>query len=1520
MKKVISVISVLLVLMLGFVLTLKTTKAQALEDAKLFAKLNVANEDINSDSVCLDPYYSCSLDTNTAGLGPTITLKQAIPLAGSDGFIVRIKNLDNNAVLTRMLIRTSNDDGYTPTQSVVTFYDMEGNKTLSDKPSNRGLLIPASFDGVMVIEWSEMVPFRKNKTDDWTNLANTSNKLVKGSEGNTAFPSDNLTSIALRVEKSAAHATVNPIVLSNVYTYSYADEDYTVIKYNNPWLDSGSNDDGALFKYPTTASTILEALGEAGRALDSGAVCVDPLDPVADSSNVSGVGGTIVLKSQFYFGNSDGIVFRIKNPTDVELTTRIYISTTDGTNGIKSQYTLNNATVMFVNLDGTIRQRTDSGRPVTIYANFDGYMVLPWNQFTAYNYNGTTNWGAATDANKLVRGGEGQKAYPVGSIRNIEFYIHQKDSHTTANIDPFILGDLFAYTQGESSYTIIRKEDPFSSSVSGTASGKLDVYAYPTTKQTYNYTIDGVATLESDNAKILSADQGMEVAYGNRFSIIVTPKDGASIVKTTIDGVDFNVENPIVNLTREAATHTINVVTARETLYSLVVTGNFDRFTAKVNDSAYTTSQNIAENTTVEVELTPKTGFYLNKVLVNGEAVTLVDGKYTFNITNNSTVQVDAQYAYNEFNNPALINSQLNGEAMVFDPNIGADKNQGGHIYTRKNMTLAGTDGIAFRVKNLENTDYIVDTIFLQLTNNWGYSLYDATIKYIALDGTVTENSMSARQVKIPANFDGYMLIEYSQLVTIRTGGSSWDWSKNGSNKISKSDYPVESLLSLDLYFPKQCEGINELVLGTDVYTLTYDGNNVTIKQYLDSLTITGNSMANTVSVKNYPAGTVAVTCDNTNVTLEKSSYIYGETVKITPKDGYTIVSAKFGADDMVDDGTGSFVIRISKAYDANIAITVEATQLTYYNVTVNFNANHANVSVQDTPYTAIAKFVEGSHVVVEISVKEGFVIESVTLNGAQAQLAEGKLEFDLTADATISVETQYAYTLLSKFENAQSELTNNSIVFDPVATEGGQNQGGTISFAKAASLKGADAIAFRVKNLESYNYDIHTFYLHLTNNWSYSLMSAKIKFVALDGTATEATFSRRAITIPANFDGYMIIEFTELVPIKTGGSDWIWTLGDSDKIAKADFPVESLSTIGIFFPFSDVNAKANELVFGNDVFTIVHGEDGDTIKQFSNALKMEGHTVVSTVKVSNYIVFESNLACENQNVEVNLTKFHYGDTITVTPKAGYIIESTAMGDEAFTKGEDGVYSFKVTKAYGENMTLTVVATSVTVVTFNVGENVETSLDTNELKLGEGNTTVEFTLTFTTGYEVDYVKVNGTTLEAQNGIYIFNATQDSTVEIRAKLTEYTITYNLDGGTNNANNKAIFTVNDSFALLDPTKEGYEFLGWYVIAEGDAHEDIVRVPAGTAKNLVVYALWEKVETPVDPVTQAPTTQAPTTQAPTTQAPKTTTKAPDTTTVEPAQTGKKKGCKNALVPSILGVAFLLGSIVVIKRKREE
>ena len=71
------------------------------------------------------------------------------------------------------------------------------------------------------------------------------------------------------------------------------------------------------------------------------------------------------------------------------------------------------------------------------------------------------------------------------------------------------------------------------------------------------------------------------------------------------------------------------------------------------------------------------------------------------------------------------------------------------------------------------------------------------------------------------------------------------------------------------------------------------------------------------------------------------------------------------------------------------------------------------------------------------------------------------------------------------------------------------------------------------------------------------------------------------------------------------------------------------------------------------------------------------------------------------------------------------------------------------------------------------------------------------------------------------------------------------------------------------------------------------------------------------PIDRTPVITTTEEPapvtTTEAP---APETTTKAPVTEAPAPV----KKGCKGALVPSIIGVVLLLGSIVVIKRKREE
>ena len=93
---------------------------------------------------------------------------------------------------------------------------------------------------------------------------------------------------------------------------------------------------------------------------------------------------------------------------------------------------------------------------------------------------------------------------------------------------------------------------------------------------------------------------------------------------------------------------------------------------------------------------------------------------------------------------------------------------------------------------------------------------------------------------------------------------------------------------------------------------------------------------------------------------------------------------------------------------------------------------------------------------------------------------------------------------------------------------------------------------------------------------------------------------------------------------------------------------------------------------------------------------------------------------------------------------------------------------------------------------------------------------------------------------------------------------------------------------------PEVEGYEFDGWYL--DRDFTTPFTNRTA--SRDIEVFAKYSKIEEET-PVTEAP--------------------APETTTSPSETAPKKKGCKGALVPSIVGVVFLLGSIVVIKRKKE-
>ena len=103
--------------------------------------------------------------------------------------------------------------------------------------------------------------------------------------------------------------------------------------------------------------------------------------------------------------------------------------------------------------------------------------------------------------------------------------------------------------------------------------------------------------------------------------------------------------------------------------------------------------------------------------------------------------------------------------------------------------------------------------------------------------------------------------------------------------------------------------------------------------------------------------------------------------------------------------------------------------------------------------------------------------------------------------------------------------------------------------------------------------------------------------------------------------------------------------------------------------------------------------------------------------------------------------------------------------------------------------------------------------------------------------EIDSAKRKGYTFAGwKEGDYIpLHSEGEQFKTAKWDIIHYDIDYDLDGGENNPDNPNTYTIEDEIDILDPTKEGYEFIGW---KEGN------KIEKGSTGRKKFTALWKAI----------------------------------------------------------------------------
>ena len=209
------------------------------------------------------------------------------------------------------------------------------------------------------------------------------------------------------------------------------------------------------------------------------------------------------------------------------------------------------------------------------------------------------------------------------------------------------------------------------------------------------------------------------------------------------------------------------------------------------------------------------------------------------------------------------------------------------------------------------------------------------------------------------------------------------------------------------------------------------------------------------------------------------------------------------------------------------------------------------------------------------------------------------------------------------------------------------------------------------------------------------------------------------------------------------------------------------------------------------------------------------------------------------------------GKTVTFTakPADGYEVEKWTVNGTTVANNVSTTYSHKVTTAVMVKVSFkalpppAVAVTGVTLdkPTVSLVAGTSTTLTATVLPANATNKTVTWSSDKPAIASVDK---NGTVTAHKAGEAVITVKSEdgaktASCTVTVSLTEYVITYHLDGGSNHADNPAKYTVEtETITLKDASKANYTFAGWYEKADFTG-EKVTQIVKGSSGNKELWA---------------------------------------------------------------------------------